>query len=308
MSRFPPKLTYFFIIDPPALQFMATYLTASVRHSNGWECDLIGYCDVDLVPHIDPMVRRLLDQYGCEIRTFDPKGAFSPAYPHGNKILACLENRETDFSCFLDSDIIVRLPIDWKSFCHPGQVALCPATGPGSTTEELWAKIYDHFGMQIPEERISFTRKRRGEYIPYFNAGVFYFDEAHRSASGKSFPEVYMETALEIDTIDTVDQKRPYLDQYALPVAIQRADMTWNILPDGQNYSLGGRKRGRPLPDDIPVQVVHYRHWAFLEEAQVMDYALGLLDGDPAHDRLKDIMDMGKVNIHDHPDFKIERD
>ena len=51
-----------------------------------------------------------------------------------------------------------------------------------------------------------------------------------------------------------------------LPVAIKRAGLNWNQLPEEQHYILGGLMRGKPLPDDREIYTVHYRNSTVLRE------------------------------------------
>jgi hypothetical protein len=114
--------------------------------------------------------------------------------------------------------------------------------------------------------------------VPYFSSGLFSFPEQYRTADGKSFPEVWYEVARAVDADPDIPQKRPYLDQMTLPLAIQKAGLTWNILPDGQHFILGGRSRGEPLPQDREIFTVHYRKWPILKEAGLTGLAKQLLE------------------------------
>ena len=76
-----------------------------------------------------------------------------------------------------------------------------------------------------------------------------------------------METAQALDALTFIPHKRPYLDQMSLPVAIQRAGMSWNILPERYNYSIGGILRGKKLAKDADVTLLHYRNRDVLGDA-----------------------------------------
>ena len=75
-----------------------------------------------------------------------------------------------------------------------------------------------------------------------------------------------METAQRIDAIEGLENKRPYLDQMSLPLAIRRAGLKWNELPEEYHFILGGTLRGKPFPDDRDIFAVHYRKWDVLKE------------------------------------------
>ncbi len=81
-----------------------------------------------------------------------------------------------------------------------------------------------------------------------------------------------------LDAAPDLPRKRPYLDQMSLPLAIRRAGLDWNILPDEQHFILGGRARGEPLPEDPPIFTVHYRQWQVLKEAGLSRQAKDMLE------------------------------
>ena len=51
-----------------------------------------------------------------------------------------------------------------------------------------------------------------------------------------------------------------------LPLAIRRAGLDWNILPEEQHYILGGRLRGEPMPTERKIYTIHYRNQDILRE------------------------------------------
>lgn len=274
-----PRLTCFFIVEPPDYQVMACYLAASLREQFGQTVALVGYCPAHRIGEVHPEVIRLLGLMGCEVRPFQTEGRFDPPYPHGNKILATLERRETEFSCFMDSDILCLRPNDPANITAPGKVSLTPAAWMGWGDQDMWGRIYDIVGLPLPEARIKLMKQKKGEgKVPYFSSGLFSFPEAHRTADGKSFPEVWYEVARSVDADPDIPQKRPYLDQMTLPLAIQKAGLAWNILPDTQHFILGGRSRGKPLPEDREIFTVHYRKWPVLKEAGFSGLAKRLLE------------------------------
>lgn len=273
----PPSLSLFFIVQPPGYQNMACYLAASIRQHLPENIELIGYCPEDLWHEIDPDVREVMARLRCDLRPFAAEGRFVGPYPHGNKILAALEPRTTRYSAFLDSDMLYVAPFSIEDVVKEGHVGVVASTSMRWAPQSIWDQIYSVFDMPVPEERITLTRDKRVPSVPYFNAGLVLFDEAHRNEKGQSFPEVWYETALRLDHTDGLDNKRPYLDQMSLPIAIQRAGMKWNLLPERHNFSIGGILRGKPLPESEPITLVHYRKWKILEEAGLRDNARAAL-------------------------------
>lgn len=263
----PPKLTVFFIVEPPDYEVMACFLAASLREQFGDQVALIGYCPDSKLDQVSPNVTEVLRRMGCEVRPFAVAGRFSPAYPHGNKILATLEPRDTEFSAFFDSDILCLRPNRVENIIAENAVSLTPAASMNWGKSDDWTLIYDVCGMEIPEERIKLMRQS-GERrrIPYFSSGLFSFPEKHRSPDGRSFPQVWMDVAQTIDAHPDVPGKRPYLDQISLPLAIQKSGLKWNILPEEQHFILGGKLRGDLLPEDREIFTVHYRQLKVLKE------------------------------------------
>ena len=273
-----PRLTVFFIVEPPDYQVMACYLAASLREQFGDTVALVGYCPAPKLDLVHDEVKSVLAQMGCEVRPFQVEGRFDPAYPHGNKILATMEPRDTEFSCFMDSDVLCLQPNAVDNIVKPGHVSLTPAAWMGWGDDDLWGVIYDTVGIPIPTERIRLMKQSKSKgAIPYFSSGLFSFPEQHRTAEGKSFPQVWYDVARMVDANPAIPQKRPYLDQMTLPLAIQKAGLHWNILPDLQHYILGGRARGKPIPQNKQIFTVHYRKWQVLKEAGLSGIAKDFL-------------------------------
>ncbi len=262
-----PRLTVFFIVEPPRFDLMACHLAASLREQFGDTVALVGYCPDTKIDLISAEVIEVLRRMGCEVRPFKVEGRFTPEYPHGNKLLATLEPRDTEFSAFFDSDILCLRPNAVENIVKEGHVSLTPAASMVWGNSQTWEMIYAACGMAVPEDRIRLMRQSgKRERIPYFSSGLFTFPEQHRNDAGKSFPEVWMEMAQILDANPDVPGRRPYLDQISLPLAIKRAGLKWNILPEEQHYILGGSLRGEPLPTDREIFTIHYRKWEIIKE------------------------------------------
>lgn len=262
-----PRLTVYFIVEPPKYEQMACYLAGSLRQQFGNTVALVGYCPDTKISKVSKDVIAVLAKMGCEVRPFKVEGRFSPDYPHGNKILATLEPRDTEFSAFFDSDVLCLRPNKVENIIKEGHVSLTPAASMVWGTGKTWHVIYETCAMPMPEARIKLMRQKgeRGR-LPYFSSGLFSFPEQHRTSDNKSFPEVWMDVAQTIDKNEEIPGRRPYLDQISLPLAIQKAGLNWNLLPEEQHYILGGSLRGEPLPEGREIFTVHYRKWDILQE------------------------------------------
>jgi hypothetical protein len=255
-------LTFAYIVEPPDYQYMACKLLASIRCNFGPEVAAVGYCPAHRIAGIDPCVHKAHEIMGAEILPMDTIDGWDTPYPHGNKILAALQPRDSDYSAFVDSDVLFLKPNTPENLCREGHVSCSAAASLRWTGDEIWDLIWPAFGMDVPPERLPLMRERRGDRVPYFSSGLVVFEE-----NGKTrFPDVWYETALALDKVEEVPNRRPYLDQFSLPVAIKRAGLNWNVLPEEQHFILGGRMRGNPLPKDKDIFTVHYRNSAILRE------------------------------------------
>jgi hypothetical protein len=263
-----PKLTVYFIVEPPEYQILACYLAASLRQQFGQTVALVGYCPEQKMPLLSPDVVTALGKMDCEIRPMQVNGLFDPPYPHGNKLIATLQKRDTEYSCFMDSDILCIRPNDVENLIKPGHVCLTPAASMNWAKQSVWDVIYAAAGMEIPAERFMLMKQKKGKpRIPYFSSGLFVFPEQHRNSEGKSFAEVWYDMARTLDAHSDIPHKRPYLDQISLPLAIQKSGLDWHKLPPEQHFILGGRARGEPLPNrGRDIFTVHYRQWPILNE------------------------------------------
>lgn len=264
----PPRLTVYFIVEPPEYQVLACYLAASLRQQFGQTVALVGYCPAHRMGEIAEDVRGALARMDCDLRPMVTEGMFDPPYPHGNKLIATLQKRDTEYSCFMDSDVLCIRPNDVENLILPGHVCLTPAASMNWAKQSVWDVIYAAAGMEIPPERFMLMKQKKGKpRIPYFSSGLFVFPEQHRNAAGKTFPQVWYDMARLLDANADIPHKRPYLDQISLPLAIQKAGLMWHKLPDAQHFILGGRARGEPLPNKgRDIFTVHYRQWPILNE------------------------------------------
>ncbi len=269
-------LTFIYIVEPPDYQIMACWLLASIRHHFPGDVAAIGYCPEHRMDELHPGVVKAHELMGAEIRPLRTDAMWDSPYPHGNKILAALQPRDSAYSAFVDSDVLFLRPNRVETLAVPGHVACSAAASLIWAGDEIWGQIYSAFGMAVPAERIRLMRRSGKERVPYYSAGLVGFPEAD-TGQGR-FAEVWYDTARRIDRIETLDRRRPYLDQMSLPVAIRRAGLGWRQLPEEQHYILGGKLRGKPLPTDRPIHTVHYRTLDILRETGLMDQARQMLN------------------------------
>lgn len=124
----PASLTIFFVIEPPGYQYMACHLAASIRMHMPHDVVLIGYCPRQKLDELDRNAVEVLRRLRCQIRPIDTDGQFSSPYPHGNKLLAALDPKDTDFAAFMDSDMLMIRDCDISEITKAGAVGMSPST------------------------------------------------------------------------------------------------------------------------------------------------------------------------------------
>ncbi|MEZ5724689.1 MAG: hypothetical protein R3E47_06295 [Paracoccaceae bacterium] len=268
------KVAFFYIVEPPDYQIMACDLLASIRTYFGEDVQAIGYCPEHRMDELHPAVFKAHEMMNAEIRPMRTEGMWDTPYPHGNKIIAALQPRDTAYSAFLDSDILFLRPNRPENLFLPGHVSCSKAASMMWADASIWKDLYEVFDMDVPEERMSLMRRRK-KVPPYFSSGLVGFPET--LPDGRHFGQVWYDCARQLDRAEHIPKRRPYLDQMTLPVAIRKAGLMWNILPEEQHFILGGRLKGKPLPEDREIFTVHYRTQRVLRDAGLYDTAKRML-------------------------------
>lgn len=219
-----------FVIDPPALTLQSILLVASVRRHLP-DTDLIAYCPSEKADTLPPQLIEFFSATNTQIECMDTDDVFSPLYKQGNKLIACAQRREHEFSIFLDTDVVLWQPFDLALMASPNTVSAAPeGRNTWGKPQGHWEQAYATFGLSVPEDRIRLARSRALS-PPYFNAGVVGFPN--------DFPATWLETAKELDDPKhDIPSRRPWLDQIALPIAIARSGMSYRVVDDRFNLSL----------------------------------------------------------------------
>ena len=258
-----PKLTFFYIVEPPDYEIMACTLLASIRAYFGNEVGAIGYCPEHRMAELHPGVVKAHEMMGAELRPMRTEGMWDEPYPHGNKIIASIQPRDSEYSAFVDSDVMFLRPNSPDNLIRAGHVSCSLAASMVWAKQSVWDDIYGAFDMPVPTERVNLMRRGKNK-VPYYSSGFVIFPEAE--GPGGRFPDVWYDTARQLDRIEEIPNRRPYLDQIILPVAIKRAKLGWNELPEAQHFILGGKLRKKPLPENREIFTVHYRDLQLLRE------------------------------------------
>lgn len=252
-------LTFLYVADGPRLQAQALILAASLQRVHP-EAAQIAYLPAAGAADLPAAVRETLAAFGAECRVLPPKGGWRQPYPHGNKILALAEPRDTEVSVFLDTDMVVACAIDPADLPGPMEVSVVPEgiLGWGKDATR-WEVAYGHFGLSVPEERVQMLRGKRRLSPPYFNGGFVAMRDGDR-VEGRTFGELWLDTARKFDWHVPVGGKRPWLDQASLPIAMARFGFRHRIIGERNNTSISN---GRSF-EGLDPAVIHYHRAGFL--------------------------------------------
>ncbi len=185
----------------------------------------------------DDGTRELLQDLGATILPFASRH-FGQSYAFGNKIEALFALPAGEPFVFFDTDTVflddpARVPFDWDRPCASLR---CENTWPvpelyGPGPEEIWAALYDHFGLDFqsaldPAMPVGFWRR----YL-YFNAGWFFFRCPHEF--GRRFLDYALEILNNRPEPVALQPMKPWLDQIALPLVIHSFGGGRRTIPPG---------------------------------------------------------------------------
>ncbi len=264
MTGTAPKTSVFFMMDGRRYEPMAILLAATLVHHNDDSFRYFAYVPEEKISKVAALTRKIMETLNVEIRPLpglpdgDPE-VWKEPYPHGNKMLAALDDRGSDISVFMDTDMACVAPLDLQDIVPEGQVAAMVSDYKTWGGDRKWRKAYGLFDMAVPDERVQFHRGQRLWSPPYFNAGLVGFRDAP-NAQGDRFADIWIDTARQIDFKTKLDGLRPFLDQVSLPVAIRRAGLGFNMLSRDYNLTIQNADYD---PEATP-RVLHYHKPKYL--------------------------------------------
>lgn len=245
---------FVFVCQAGELEVKSLLLAASLRRHLR--------CDYELVAAIPrpeaiwgtPSAATLALLHRLEARTAAIENPIDAGYPIGNK-LACL-GIETAAGkvVFLDSDMLCLREFEGGRRFERSQVNVKPADlATFGSDPARWRAAYGACGLEVPAQRVCATVS--GETMPpYFNAG---FVAALRASS---LAAEWIACARILEGDPSVPDKRPWLDQIALPVALARLGLAPDYLDERYNFPA----HLKPLdPDNLP-WFCHYHFPAVL--------------------------------------------
>lgn len=229
------KYCFIFVCQQGELEIKSMLLAASL--SRYLQCD---YELVTALPTPETLWGRPED-YTLEF--FQKMGArlipitnqVDESYPVGNKVSCLTIDSRADKHVFLDSDILCLRPFSHQARFASANFHAKPADHRTFTDDiELWKKVYACVGLDLPTARVAATVS--GELMPpYFNAGVIFVD------GNANFGSSWLDCCRAIDRDPEIPNKRPWLDQVALPVAVTQMKLTYDCLDE--RFNLPGYAR-----------------------------------------------------------------
>lgn len=257
--------TIFFIIEGSSLERQALLLSDSLRRHHPIETKIIAYVPNDYLAKMTPFSLEFLEEKRVEVIPLHvDHSTWARQYHHGNKIIACAQPRDTEYSLFIDTDTFCVDSILPDVNANDGRIFAVPE-GMRTWGKNIddWEKAYNFFNMPLPEERIRLVRGMKVKFPPYFNAGYVAFPEVHPQ-TGQRFGSLWLQTAVALDFGAQIPLKRPWLDQIALPISILRFGYTYKALDTAFNFSTKARQS-----HDHRFRLAHYhRSPAFLKWEQ----------------------------------------
>ena len=261
------KVCFVFVCQPGELELKACALAASMRYFNHQNIDLVAALPriKGLNDCLKPTTYDLFTELDVEVIEF--ASPFGNDYLIGNKIAAlALPNSDKVF--FLDSDILsLRILDSFKM--EPDEVYVKPAdlkTWGGEDQEVAWRNVYNESGLTFDPNEVVLSTVDRAIISPYFNAGVI------GTANNKELSNIWMSVARSIDATESIQKKRPWLDQISLPVAIKKANLHYKCLNESYNYPAHIKTIGENKPI-----FCHYHSPKIIKEEPVLVSLIHLL-------------------------------
>lgn len=256
----------FFVADGERLEIQSWLLAATLAHAHQDRRDvhLYAYASADWLPRIGPVTQAIYRVAGVSLRPLPAPPKWAKPYPHGNKIVAATDWRGPGWSIFLDTDMVCLRDLTALSALPDDHVAAAPEGRATWGPDERWERAYGHYDLPLPTTRVRLLRGDRPENLPYFNAGLVAMPESP-GAGGKRFAAHWLETAVDFDHNCKIANKRPWLDQITLPLAMARFGYKAHVLDESWNYALSYRGSDIALTPDA--HILHYHRFRFLAAA-----------------------------------------
>ncbi|MCY1213841.1 Sulfotransferase family protein [compost metagenome] len=261
-------ITFVFVAHGGELEVKAAILACSLRRAFGYSISIIAAQPVSDHPRDRLSDASLRLFRSLSIPLWPIENPFGSRYPIGNKFAALALGPESGHTLFLDSDMICLSAFDLDSL-RAVDAALKPADMALVCREpDYWQRLYTHAGLDLPDARVVTTCTE--EVMPaYFNAGFIFVRNARYFASR------WLAIAQSIDGDEAVSHKMPWLDQLALPVALQVMGYRVKALDERFNFPL----HLKPLQSDpsLPMLCHYHDFGSLLRESKLLEHLKALM-------------------------------
>lgn len=253
------KPTITFVTHKGKLETQALLLAASLKFFNQNDFELTA-CIPENINHDKNFITKKTKAYLTELNV-NIKYIQNPInndYLIGNK-LKCLDLSNNNQRLFFDTDILCTQKITLPNL-YNNQIAVKPADRKTyQWTNEQWDYAYQKYaGHLLRDEDIIFSSVFKEPMLPYFNAGVIYVNGCY------DFANTWSEIAKKIDTDKTLTEKRPWLDQLALPLAIKKSRLDTMLLSEQHNFPANIKS----IHSNSNVDILHYHRPEILCKSQ----------------------------------------
>jgi len=245
----PLEYAFVFICQRGDLEIKAMLLAASLRRFVRCPHELIAALPQPETHFGRPEPETLAMLRGLEVRLVPITNAVDLTYPIANKLSAMCVETPAKRLIFLDSDMLCVRPFTGDPRLEVPFAAKLADRRSWGSNEGSWAAAYATLGLEPPATH--FRTTETGETtLPYYNAGVVVAETALK------FGETWLSCAQAIDANPAVENKRPWLDQIAIPVAMTQLGLPYAPLDPTFNYPA----HLKPLsPLETPT-FCHYHH------------------------------------------------
>ncbi len=242
---------FHFICQHGELEIKSALLAASLKYFLQGQYQLIAALPTPATRWNTPSQQTLefLQQLG--VQCVEIQNYIADDYPIGNKVSALAIPANSENSIFLDSDLLLLQA--WNPAQHFNNAPFCAKPADLATFGqdlETWQAVYQLFNLPFPHQRVVSTVSRQ-MMLPYFNAGFIAIQ------NGLKFAETWLDSCQQIEAATHINNKRPWLDQIALPITAARLNLPFHCLDERYNYPA----HLKPLAKTLPYFVhYHYPH------------------------------------------------
>lgn len=230
-DRVPSDFCVVFVTHGGALEYKAALLATSLRARLGENVPILAALATPASSwgDLSEASRSLYNHLAIPLREIE--NPFGTEYPIGNKFAALALGEGYGHTLFLDTDMYCLQAPDFDELrqvdaaLKPADLALVP------TDEDYWRQLYGLLGLDFPGMRVLTSHGQ--EVMPaYFNAGFIWVRNAGRFAAS------WLQVAKRLLEAPQVEHKWPWLDQLALPLALEQSRMRTRSLDERYNFPL----------------------------------------------------------------------